>query len=72
MWNDVETSQDFLNFSTVAETVAELIIESNGQPISIGISGNWGSGKSSMVKMIGEALKKTDEENDDKKKNIFL
>jgi predicted KAP-like P-loop ATPase len=73
MWNDIETTQDFLNFSVVANTVAELIIESNGQPISIGVSGNWGAGKSSMVKMIGEALKKSDEGNDEKKKNyVFL
>jgi len=35
MWNDVETTQDFLNFSMVAETVAALIVESNGEPIFI-------------------------------------
>lgn len=73
MWNDVETTQDFLNFTVVADTVAELIIESNGQPISIGVSGNWGAGKSSMVRMIGESLKKSDEERDGKEKNyVFL
>ena len=60
MWNDVETTQDYLNFSVIANTVAELIIEANEQPISIGVSGNWGTGKSSMVKMIGESLKKKD------------
>ena len=73
MWNDIETTQDFLNFTVVADTVAELIVESNGEPISIGVSGSWGAGKSSMVKMIGEALKKTDEFKKDKKKNyVFL
>jgi predicted KAP-like P-loop ATPase len=73
VWNDVETTQDFLNFTVVADTVAELIIESNGQPISIGVSGNWGAGKSSMVRMIGESLKKSDEERDGKEKNyVFL
>lgn len=72
MWNDIETTQDSLNFSVVAETAAELIIESNGQPISIGVSGNWGVGKSSMVKMIGEALKSKTKENATDKKYIFL
>ena len=73
MWNDVETTQDYLNFSVVADTVAELIVESSGQPISIGVSGNWGAGKSSLVKMIGESLKNVDEANDVKKKNfVFL
>lgn len=60
MWNDVETTQDLLNFTVIADTVAELIIEADNQPISIGVSGNWGAGKSSMVKMIGESLKKSE------------
>jgi predicted KAP-like P-loop ATPase len=73
MWNDVETTQDFLNFSVIAKTVAELISESGEKPISIGVSGSWGAGKSSMVKMIGEALKLKDDDKDDKEKNyVFL
>ena len=72
MWNDIETTKDTLNFSVVAETAAELIIESDGQPISIGVSGNWGVGKSSMVKMIGEAIKNKSKENTTDKKYIFL
>lgn len=73
MWNDVETTQDFLNFSVIAKTVAELIVESGEKPISIGVSGSWGAGKSSMIKMIGEALKLKDDGKDDKEKNyVFL
>ena len=73
MWNDVETTQDFLNFSVIAKTVAELIAEADGHPMSIGVSGSWGAGKSSMVKMIGEALKLQDGGKDDKDKNyVFL
>lgn len=56
MWNDIETTTDYLHFSVVSKTVAELIIESGNSPISIGISGSWGAGKSSMVKMIGKDL----------------
>lgn len=69
MWNDVETTQDFLNFSVIARTVAELISESGEKPISIGISGSWGTGKSSMVKMIGETLRHIDEKD---KNYVFL
>lgn len=73
MWNDVETTQDFLNFSVIAKTVAELISESGEKPISIGVSGNWGAGKSSMVKMIGESLKSKDKGKEEKeKKYVFL
>ena len=56
MWNDRETNDDLLNFTVVAETVAETILESNDEPISIGVSGSWGIGKSSMLKLIQKSL----------------
>lgn len=56
MWNDVEAKVDLLNFSHVAAAAAQLIKDSDGQPLTIGVSGNWGAGKSSLVKMIGQKL----------------
>lgn len=70
MWNDIETTDDYLHFSVVSGTVAELIDESGDNPISIGVSGNWGTGKSSMVKMIGKELKKSNKA--EKTTYIFL
>lgn len=35
MWNDIETTTDYLNFSNNSKTVASLIIESGENPISI-------------------------------------
>jgi hypothetical protein len=60
MWHDVETTKDLLNFTVVADTAAQLVRESAGQPLSIGVSGSWGTGKSSLVKMIGGSLKAAD------------
>lgn len=57
MWPDNETERDFLNFSGVADTVAEIIVQAHGRPISIGVSGAWGTGKSSMIKLIQTSLK---------------
>jgi len=57
MWVDNETETDFLNFSGVADTVAEIIYSADGRPISIGVSGAWGAGKSSMIKLIQASLK---------------
>jgi predicted KAP-like P-loop ATPase len=56
MWTDHETEQDFLNFGGVAGTVAEIIVQAQARPISIGVSGAWGVGKSSMIKLIRGAL----------------
>ena len=69
MWNDIETTTDYLHFSIVSKTVADLIIVSGDNPISIGVSGSWGVGKSSMVKMIGKDLK---EQSGEDNKYIFL
>ncbi len=56
MWPDNETERDFLNFTGVADTVAEIIVHAAGRPISIGVSGAWGVGKSSMIKLIRRAF----------------
>lgn len=68
MWNDIETTTDYLHFSVVSKTVADFIIESGDNPISIGVSGSWGVGKSSMIKMIGKNLSEQSGDN----KYIFL
>lgn len=56
MWTDNETDKDFLNFACTADTVAELIIQANNHPVTIGVSGQWGVGKSSMIKLIKKSL----------------
>jgi len=62
MWPDNEAERDFLNFSGVAATVAEIITQAAGRPTSIGISGSWGAGKSSMIKLVRAALSKKAED----------
>ncbi|MFF1831166.1 P-loop NTPase fold protein [Paenarthrobacter sp. NPDC058040] len=58
MWLDSETDRDFLNFEGVADTIAEVIVSASGRPVSIGVSGAWGVGKSSMIKLTKAALEK--------------
>lgn len=58
MWPDNETDRDFLNFEGVADTIAELIVSAAGKPVSIGVSGAWGVGKSSMIKLTRASLAK--------------
>jgi len=64
MWSDNETSEDFLNFGCVAATAAELISQADGAPLSMGVSGSWGVGKSSMLNLITHALMARQEEDD--------
>lgn len=57
MWHDNETAIDYLNFGVVADACASMLRLADGEPISIGVSGGWGAGKSSLVKMIAARLK---------------
>src|SRR5438874_4253096 len=66
MWPDNETERDFLNFTGVADTVAEIIVQAKGRPISIGVSGAWGVGKSSMIKLVGRSLTERSEKDKEK------
>jgi len=54
MWNDNETSSDFIDFQHMVSAVTSIINNDNLLPCSIGIFGDWGSGKSSLMKMISE------------------
>lgn len=56
MWSDNETVRDLVNFSQVAEFAAERIVGARGEPLSMGISGDWGVGKSSMMKLLRNSL----------------
>lgn len=51
---DNETRVDMLNNRAIANTIVKLINESEGHPISIGVHGDWGAGKSSILAMIEE------------------
>lgn len=56
MWHDNETTTDYLNFGVVADACAKLLQNAHGHPISVGVSGGWGVGKSSLVRMVASRL----------------
>mgnify|MGYP002624231089 CR=1 FL=1 len=56
MWKDAEAELDFLNFNYLAEQVVEIAKDENLSPATIGVYGDWGSGKSSLMKMVKKTL----------------
>lgn len=49
---DHETEVDFLNCEAISQTVAEVLRTNRLRPLTIGIHGDWGAGKSSILRMI--------------------
>lgn len=62
MWSDNDTSVDLLGFQHLSSAVTSIVKSPHLLPASIGVFGDWGSGKTSLLKMVEEELKK---ENDD-------
>ena len=60
MWKDSETEIDFLNFDYLVNTIIEVINDDSLVPSAIGVYGDWGSGKSSLIHMSIKELKKID------------
>ncbi len=54
--NDQETTTDLLNYEAIAKTVVRLIRETPEVPVTIGVHGDWGAGKSSVLKMTEAAF----------------
>lgn len=58
--HDNETSVDFLYYESIASTIKELLDNAADKPMTIGIHGDWGAGKSSILAMMEEAYSQDD------------
>lgn len=57
---DNETNVDLLNNEAIATTIVELLRERPDRPVTIGVHGDWGAGKSSILEMIEGGLSSND------------
>lgn len=56
IWSDHETDKDLLGYKHLVEVISGLTKSPNLLPATIGIFGDWGSGKSSLLKMVSSEL----------------
>lgn len=54
---DEPTDIDLLSFDAVASTVVDAVRDPRLDPIALGLSGSWGSGKTSVLRLIGRQLR---------------
>lgn len=53
---DNETKVDLLNNEAIAKTIIELLHEKPERAVTIGVHGDWGAGKSSILEMVENGL----------------
>ncbi|WP_316186205.1 MULTISPECIES: Qat anti-phage system ATPase QatA [unclassified Bradyrhizobium] len=54
--SDQETKVDLLNNEAIAKTIVRLIDETVDSAVTIGVHGDWGAGKSSVLEMVEAAF----------------
>ncbi len=58
---DNETAVDLLYYEAVVGTIRNLINSTSDEPLTIGIHGDWGAGKSSILAMLEKAFSSDDQ-----------
>lgn len=76
MWPDKETNIDYLNFGYLVDLIVEIAMNRELTPSTIGLYGDWGSGKSSLMKLaqdrIEELSKSKKKKDDDTPKTLCI
>lgn len=70
MWADNETNEDLLGYQVHADLLKEVVLDSTMLPITIGIFGDWGSGKSSLMLLTKEGIDQWMKEEANKKEKV--
>ena len=58
MWSGNETTDDLFRFRVHADLIRELIMDPSVLPATIGVYGDWGGGKSSIMQMLRDDFEK--------------
>jgi len=56
LWSDDPASTDLLSFDAVAATVADVLLDAALDPVALGLSGPWGSGKTTVLGLVEQEL----------------
>ena len=70
MWPDKEAEIDYLNFGYMVDMVVDIATNRELSPSTIGLYGDWGSGKSSLMKLAQKKIEEKNTEIGDEKDSI--
>lgn len=56
MWSDNETNIDLLGFAVHKDLIKQVVTDQALMPVTVGVFGDWGGGKSSILRMLQQDL----------------
>lgn len=56
MWPDNDTTEDLLGFEVHKDLIKSFVLDKDMLPLTVGVFGDWGSGKTSILKMLKDDL----------------
>ena len=56
LWSDDPAKTDLLSFDAVAATIADALLDQALDPVALGLSGPWGSGKTTVLGLVESEL----------------
>ncbi len=56
LWSDDPAQTDLLSFDAVAATIADALLDQALDPVALGLSGPWGSGKTTVLGLVETEL----------------
>ena len=71
MWADNETTEDLLGFQVHADLIRSIVTDPEMLPATIGIFGDWGSGKTSVMRMLERSFDPNNYEKDSEERTKY-
>jgi hypothetical protein len=60
LWSDDPDRIDLLAFDAIAETLVDAVLDDSLDPVALGVSGRWGSGKTTVLHLVEAHLAERD------------
>ena len=63
MWSDNEAKEDLLGFQYLCDGIVSIVKNESLLPATLGVFGDWGGGKSTLIEMVKTHLSTPEEKN---------